>query len=160
MGWRFHGNHCRRTITAGRESHSVKSEIDQGRHFDGEILNYRNDGTPFWNALLITAIHDDVGEHVGFSWNPARHFRQKNAEFALRQSEAHLRSILDLEPDCVKILSPDGRLMVASAGFMIVVSLSVMTLERRSVWMVSSPTLQIFGNDRRRRLTNELYLKS
>lgn len=63
------GKNCR--ILQGKETDRsivarVKSEIDQGRHFDGEILNYRKDGTPFWNALLITAIHDDVGEHVGF----------------------------------------------------------------------------------------------
>ena len=113
------GKNCR--ILQGKETDRrivarVKSEVDQGRHFDGEILNYRKDGTPFWNALLITEIHDDTGEHVGFLGIQRDISARKKAEFALRQSEAHLRSILDLEPDCVKIVSPNGRLMEMNAA--------------------------------------------
>ena len=29
--------------------------------FDGEILNYRKDGTPFWNALTISPVVDAQG---------------------------------------------------------------------------------------------------
>ena len=70
----------------------------------------------FWNALLITEIYDDAGEHVGFLGIQRDISAKKNAEFALRQSEAHLRSVLDLEPDCVKIVSPNGRLMEMNAA--------------------------------------------
>ncbi|WAB82939.1 diguanylate cyclase [Microcella daejeonensis] len=34
--------------------------------FQGEILNYRQDGTPFWNLLTITPIIDDGGEVTHF----------------------------------------------------------------------------------------------
>jgi two-component system cell cycle sensor histidine kinase/response regulator CckA len=33
------------------------------------------------------------------------------SEAALRESESYLRSIIELEPECVKLVSPDGRLM-------------------------------------------------
>ena len=94
----------------------VKSEISKNGHFDGEILNYRKDGTPFWNALLITEIHNDAGEQIGFLGIQRDVTAKKDAELALRQSEVHLRSILDLEPDCVKVVSPSGRLMEMNAA--------------------------------------------
>ena len=34
--------------------------------FDDEILNYRKDGTPFWNALLISPVHDGRDGWTGF----------------------------------------------------------------------------------------------
>ena len=94
----------------------IKSDLNESGHFDGEILNYRKDGTSFWNALLITEIHDDAGNQVGFLGIQRDVTAKKNAELALRQSEAHLRSILDLEPDCVKVVSPNGRLMEMNAA--------------------------------------------
>ena len=36
------------------------------RPFQGEILNYRKDGTPFWNELSITPIHDSEGRLTQF----------------------------------------------------------------------------------------------
>ena len=35
-------------------------------YFDGEILNYRKDGTIFWNALLISPLCDQDGTRTGF----------------------------------------------------------------------------------------------
>ena len=94
----------------------LKLDVDQDGHFDGEILNYRKDGTSFWNALLITEIHDDAGEQIGFLGIQRDITARKDAELALRQSEAQLRSILDLEPDCVKVVSPSGRLLEMNAA--------------------------------------------
>ena len=110
---------CR--ILQGRETDRsivarIKSDLNESGHFDGEILNYRKDGTSFWNALLITEIHDDAGNQIGFLGIQRDVTARKNAELALRQSEAHLRSVLDLEPDCVKVVSPNGRLMEMNAA--------------------------------------------
>jgi diguanylate cyclase (GGDEF)-like protein/PAS domain S-box-containing protein len=35
--------------------------LDANLPFHGELLNYRKDGTPFWNALSVTPIFDDTG---------------------------------------------------------------------------------------------------
>lgn len=94
----------------------VKADLETGGRFEGEILNYRKDGTRFWNAVLITMIHDDSGEHIGFLGIQRDITSKKEAEMALRESESHLRSVLDLEPDCVKIVSPDGRLIQMNAA--------------------------------------------
>jgi len=34
----------------------MRAHLDAGQPFDGEILNYRKDGTPFWNDLSIAPI--------------------------------------------------------------------------------------------------------
>ncbi len=44
----------------------LRAALHDGGFFDGEILNYRKDGTPFWNALLISPVHDGSDGPTGF----------------------------------------------------------------------------------------------
>ena len=39
----------------------IREDIRQGRDFVGEILNYRRDGTRFWNLLTINPLRDEHG---------------------------------------------------------------------------------------------------
>jgi PAS domain S-box-containing protein len=108
------GNNCRilqGENTDPRTVAQIKSMLAESGQFDGEILNYRKDGTSFWNALLIVTVRDSSGQHVGFLGIQRDATDRKQAEIALQQSEARLRTILNLEPHCVKIVSADGRLM-------------------------------------------------
>ncbi len=36
----------------------IREALEQGKTFRGEILNYRKDGAPFWNAITITPMLD------------------------------------------------------------------------------------------------------
>ena len=38
----------------------------RGEQFRGDILNYRKDGSPFWNALTITPLLDEHGQVTHF----------------------------------------------------------------------------------------------
>ena len=40
---------------------AIRTALDAAEPFHGEILNYRKDGTPFWNALTITPVFDRDG---------------------------------------------------------------------------------------------------
>ncbi|MGC8529754.1 MAG: EAL domain-containing protein [Leptospirillia bacterium] len=44
----------------------IRSALEGERSFRGQILNYRKDGTPFWNLLTISPVHDDSGRLVEF----------------------------------------------------------------------------------------------
>lgn len=44
----------------------LRSALRAGQSFDGEILNYRKDGSAFWNELSIVPIHDENGRLVRF----------------------------------------------------------------------------------------------
>ncbi len=89
----------------------LKAAVYSDGHFDGEILNYRKDGVPFWNALLISPVHNEQNQMTGFLGIQRNITKRREAEMALQHSEEHLRSIVDLEPECVMLLSADGRLM-------------------------------------------------
>ncbi len=45
---------------------SIHDALSSGKEFEGEILNYRKDGTTFWNELTISPIHNEQGEITHF----------------------------------------------------------------------------------------------
>jgi PAS domain S-box-containing protein len=44
----------------------LRATLNAGLPFQGEILNYRKDGTPFWNELSITPVRDSEGCQTQF----------------------------------------------------------------------------------------------
>lgn len=55
------GQHCE--LLQGPETNAVtvaeiQRQLDSGQAFNGEILNYRKDGSSFWNELSITPVFD------------------------------------------------------------------------------------------------------
>jgi phototropin len=44
----------------------IRDAVNAGRSFCGRLLNYRKDGTPFWNMLTVTPIRDDDGKVIKF----------------------------------------------------------------------------------------------
>ena len=45
---------------------NIRESMCRGALFEGEILNYRKDGTPFWNRLRIAPVTDRLGEVTRF----------------------------------------------------------------------------------------------
>ena len=52
-----------------------------------EILNYRKDGTPFWNELTITPVKDESGKVTHFIGTQLDITERRQTEEALRQSQ-------------------------------------------------------------------------
>ena len=52
-----------------------------------ELLNYRKDGTSFWNALFLTPVKDAEGRVIYFFSSQLDVSRRRDAEAALRQSQ-------------------------------------------------------------------------
>lgn len=44
----------------------VREAVRAGREITAEMLNYRKDGTPFWNQLYISPVYDDDGQLLYF----------------------------------------------------------------------------------------------
>ncbi len=85
--------------------------------FSGEIQNYRKDGTTYWAALNFSPIHDESGTISGFLGVHQDVTVRRATQTALTQSEERLRMMVDIEPECVSIVSRDGRLVeMNSAG--------------------------------------------
>lgn len=63
------GTNCRRLQGPGTDPAvrvAIRSALRGGDSFEGDILNYRKDGSPFWNGLSITALRDDGGAVTHF----------------------------------------------------------------------------------------------
>nr|AML77943.1 putative LOV domain-containing protein [Tropaeolum peregrinum] len=44
----------------------IRDAVKNGRSYCGRLLNYKKDGTPFWNLLTVTPIKDDQGNTIKF----------------------------------------------------------------------------------------------
>ncbi|KQQ75865.1 histidine kinase [Xanthomonas sp. Leaf131] len=65
----------------------VRDSIANRREFATEMLNYRKDGSSFWNALFVSPVFDDNGELVYFFGSQLDVSRRRDAEDALRQAQ-------------------------------------------------------------------------
>lgn len=63
------GKNCRflqGPLTDKETVQTIHDRLNTGKEFDGEILNYRKDGTTFWNELTIFPVKDEQGEITHF----------------------------------------------------------------------------------------------
>ncbi|KMO31277.1 histidine kinase [Methylobacterium variabile] len=65
----------------------VRRAIAERKEIATEILNYRKNGSTFWNALFISPVYDQKGELVYFFGSQLDVSRRRDAEEALRQSQ-------------------------------------------------------------------------
>lgn len=66
---------------------TVREAIANKRDIATEILNYRKDGSTFWNALFISPILNDNGDLIYFFASQLDVSRRRDAEDALRQAQ-------------------------------------------------------------------------
>nr|AML79652.1 putative LOV domain-containing protein [Xanthocercis zambesiaca] len=52
--------------TDQNEVAKIRDAVRNGKSYCGRLLNYKKDGTPFWNLLTVTPIKDDEGKTIKF----------------------------------------------------------------------------------------------
>jgi PAS domain S-box-containing protein len=70
----------------------IRSGIREGRATTLELLNYKKDGTPFWNRLSVTPVRNssqDITHYIGVQSDLTQ---LKTTEAALRQTKGQLES--------------------------------------------------------------------
>jgi len=65
----------------------VRRAVDTRREIATEILNYRKNGSTFWNALFISPIYTPEGELIYFFASQLDVSRRRDAEDSLRQAQ-------------------------------------------------------------------------
>ena len=58
------GKNCRflqGKYTSKAATAKIRNAIETGREVDVQLLNYRKDGTPFWNNFLLLPVHRKKG---------------------------------------------------------------------------------------------------
>jgi len=69
---------------------AIRNALETGQPVSVEILNYRKDGTPFWNALSIRPIHDAEGQVRWFVGSSIDVTRRRQSEQELRDAQEQL----------------------------------------------------------------------
>ncbi|MYZ41557.1 histidine kinase famiy protein [Schauerella aestuarii] len=73
--------------TDRRSVQVIRSALSENREMATEILNYRKDGSTFWNALFISPVYAPSGELIYFFASQLDVSRRRDAEDALRQAQ-------------------------------------------------------------------------
>jgi PAS domain S-box-containing protein len=84
------GRNCRFLQGARSDRETVRElrEAIAGRHaVSAELLNYKKDGTPFWNALFMGPIFDREGRLLYFFASQLDITRRRTSEQAFRQAQ-------------------------------------------------------------------------
>jgi diguanylate cyclase (GGDEF)-like protein/PAS domain S-box-containing protein len=68
----------------------VRAALREGRDCEVLLRNYRKDGTPFWNELRLSPVHDERGRLLKFVGVQHDVTQRKRAEEALRRAHAEL----------------------------------------------------------------------
>ena len=90
------------------------------------------------NASAYTERELHMLEYV--SGQVAKAIERKRSEEALRESESHLRAVLESEPECVKRLAPDGTLLEMNpAGLAMIEANSAAQVVGKSVYGLVAP---------------------
>ena len=76
---------------AAREA--IRCAIEDGVEYSGEVLNYRKDGTTFWNDLTISPIHDEYGALTYYISVIRDVTARRQAEAAMRHRNAFLAGL-------------------------------------------------------------------
>ena len=65
----------------------IRQAVARQEQIAVELLNYRKDGSSFWNALFLTPVRNPQGELIYFFSSQLDVSRRRDAEGALRQSQ-------------------------------------------------------------------------
>jgi phosphoserine phosphatase RsbU/P len=85
---------------------AIRAALDRQRECVVEILNYRKDGTTFWNRLSITPVRDASGEVTHFIGIQSDVTARRVAEEGLRRSKEAMEHDLRLAARVQQALLP------------------------------------------------------
>ncbi|MDA8112440.1 MAG: diguanylate cyclase, partial [Nitrospiraceae bacterium] len=111
------GQDCRKLSGHSRDPRGVGEvdrAIESGQPFEGEVLSYRKDGTPFWNHLSITPIKNESGVLTHFLeiHRDVTHVRQMAERLAFESRHDELTGLPNrrsLESHLERVLARAGR---------------------------------------------------
>lgn len=94
----------------------IRDAISAERNCEVELLNYRKDGTPFWNHLSITPIRNETGQTTHFVGIQFDATRRREAEASLRLANERMQNDLRAAARIQRALLPTDLPELSRAG--------------------------------------------
>ncbi|MBP9152478.1 MAG: PAS domain S-box protein, partial [Flavobacteriales bacterium] len=100
-----------RFLQGEKSDKTTKSAINKAIRervlFQGELENYRKDGTTYWCEVTITPVFDDHGELQNYIGLQRDITAKKAAEKAIKDAELRFRTLFEQSPDGIVIMDPE-----------------------------------------------------
>jgi PAS domain S-box-containing protein len=101
----------------GKPEHALETARAGGR-FAYEGWRLRKDGSRFWASVVLDAVHDEAGRHIGFAKITRDLTERRAAEEELREREARLHAFTAHSPSAMFLKGIDGRYRFVNQRFL------------------------------------------
>ena len=91
----------------------IRSAVKSGEDIAIDILNYRKDGTPFWNALYISPVHNALGEIQYFFASQLDATERKRHEVDAASLQLHLERLVSVRTQELEVALAASKCLVA-----------------------------------------------
>ncbi|WP_058826116.1 PAS domain S-box protein [Haloferax sp. Q22] len=112
----------------------LRTAVEERESVTTELLNYRKDGTEFWNRVRVAPLFDDDGVidfFVGFQDDITP---RKTYEELLRSNTARLEALFEHSPDLVVVHEADGTIQDVNQRMCEELGYSEADLAGKTVW--------------------------
>lgn len=120
--------------TDSLELSKVRMALSQWETVTVEVINYRKDGSEFWNEFSLVPVADKNNRYTHWISIQRDISERKQVEQALRQSEARFRSLIENALDIIMILDGDGIISYVSPSAEKVLGYSVADLVGKNIF--------------------------
>ena len=93
----------------------IRTAIAERRTYYGVILNYRKDGSPFWNELTVSPVFSEEGKLINYIGLQTDVTDRKNSADQLRASYDRLRELEALRDNLTHMIIHDLRSPLTSS---------------------------------------------
>jgi diguanylate cyclase (GGDEF)-like protein/PAS domain S-box-containing protein len=95
---------------------AIRDAVAAGQGCQIVLLNYRKDGTPFWNELAITPLYDPAGRLTHYIGVITDVTERKRMEDALQASEETFRGFFEQSQDALLLVDAQGSVTAWNEG--------------------------------------------
>ena len=117
VGQHFSRFHTAEDVAGGKPANALETATREGR-FEDEGRRVRKDGSLFWANVVITALHDQTGQLLGFAKVTRDITERKQAEQALREGEERFRRLVEHIHDALVTDDDAGKITFANDQFL------------------------------------------
>ena len=127
-------------VTTDEQYKNLWNTISSGSVWEGEFCNKKKNGELYWESAKISPIMDESDRITHYVAVKENITKRRQIEESLRKSEAFNKSIVENEPECVKLMAPDGTLTYMNgAGLRMIEADSLDQVVGKSIYHLIAP---------------------